>query len=153
MLSAAYLGVMRSVRLDMKTAGRIAVVAICYLLSSYGILISLMLAGLSGIQSVSGALVGLIILFAWLCHVVMSMNWVLDKPATKWVPVYGTLAGILGLVLWPMVGSSIGNFDMEDMFHAAAMGIVFTLPCVLLAIYLVWFHLRAQSCRDSSSVS
>jgi hypothetical protein len=73
----------------MKTVGRISVVAICYLLSSYGILLSLMLIGMSGIKSLSGALVGLLILLAWGCHVIMSVNWVIDKPVQKWVPAYG----------------------------------------------------------------
>lgn len=131
----------------MKTVGRISVVAICYLLSSCGILLSLMLIGMSGIKSFSGALVGLLILLAWVCHVIMSMHWVVDKPVTKWVPVYGTLAGILGLMLWPVADSTIKNFDITDVFRAAAMGIALTLPCFLLAIHLLYFHLRAQSDR------
>jgi hypothetical protein len=137
----------------MKTVGRISVVAICYLLSSYGILLSLMLIGMSGIKSLSGAVVGLLILLAWVCHIIMSINWVIDKPAKKWVAAYGTLAGILGLILWPLADSTIKNFEVTDIFRAAAMGIAFTLPCFLLAIYLVRFHLRAQSGRERSYVS
>jgi hypothetical protein len=136
----------------MKTVGRVSVVAICYLLSSYGILLSLMLIGMSGIKSLSGALVGLLILLAWGCHVIMSINWVIDKPVQKWVPAYGTLAGVLGLILWPLADSTIKNFDITDIFRAAAMGIAFTFPCFLLAIYLVRFHLRAQSARESAYV-
>jgi regulator of protease activity HflC (stomatin/prohibitin superfamily) len=137
----------------MKTVGRISVVAICYLLSSYGILLSLMLIGMSGIKSLSGALVGLLILLAWVCHVIMSINWVVDKPAKTWVPTYGTLAGVLGFILWPMANSTINNFGITDIFRAAAMGIAFTLPCFLLAIYLVRFHLRARSGHGSSYAS
>jgi hypothetical protein len=136
----------------MKTVGRISVVAICYLLSSYGILLSLMLIGMSGIKSLSGALVGLLILLAWGCHVIMSVNWVIDKPVQKWVPAYGTLAGVLGLILWPLAYPTTKNFDITDIFYAAALGIAFTLPCFLLAIYLVRFHLRAQSARESAYV-
>ena len=129
----------------MKIVRRISVIAICYLLSSYGILLSLMLVGMSGIKSLGGALVGLLILLAWTCHITMSINWVLDQPSKKWVPAYGTLAGALGLMLWPTADSTIKNFEISDILHAAAMGLFFTLPCFLLAIYLVRFHLRAQS--------
>ena len=137
----------------MKTVGRISVVAICYLLSSYGIFLSLMLIGMSGIKSLSCALVGLLILLAWVCHLIMSINWVIDKPAKKWVLGYGTFAGVLGLLFWPLAHPTIKNFDITDICRAAAMGVVFTLPCFLLAIYLVRFHLREQSIRESAYVS
>jgi len=137
----------------MKTTRRISIVAACYLLSSYGILLSLMLIGMSGITSLSGTLVGLLILFAWVCHVIMSINWVIDKPTKKWVPVYGTLAGLMGLMLWPVTDSTINHFEIADIFRATAMGLTFTLPCFLLAIHLVRFHLSAQSDHDSPYVS
>lgn len=137
----------------MKTVRRISVIAICYLLSYYGIFLSLMLIGMPGIKSLSSALVGMLILLAWGCHVIMSINWVIDKPAQKWVPAYGTLAGTLALILWPLADSTIKNFGITDIFRAAAMGIVFTLPCFLLAIHLVRFHLRAQPARENAYVS
>lgn len=137
----------------MKIAHRISIVVISYLLSSYGILLSLMLIGMSGIKSLSGTLVGLLILLAWVCHLIMSINWVIDKPARKWVPIYGTLAGTLGLMLWPVADSTIKQYEIADAFRAAAMGVAFTLPCFLLAIYLVRFHLNAQSKRNHPCLS
>ena len=137
----------------MKATRRITIVAVCYLLSSYGILLSLMLIGMSGIKSLRGTLVGLLIFFAWVCHVIMSINWVIDKPAKKWVPVYGTLAGLMGLMLWPVADSTIEHFEIVDILRAAAMGLAFTFPCFLLAIHLVRFHLSAQSDHESPYVS
>ena len=130
----------------MKTVRRISAVVVCYLLSSYGILLSFMLVGMSGIRSLGGTLVGMLILLAWVCHVMMSINWVIDKPVKRWVPVYGTLAGIMGLILWPMAmaDSSVKEFVLIDILRAAVMGLVLTLPCFLLAMHLVRFHLRAQ---------
>lgn len=125
----------------MKFTRRILVVATCYLLSSYGLLLSLIIVGRSGTKSLPGALIGLTILFAWIAHLVMSINWTLDRPTEKWVPLYGTLAGTLGLLLWPIAEPSIRTFEFLDIFRSAAMGLLFTLPCFLLAIYLVRFHL------------
>lgn len=137
----------------MKTVRRIFAVAICYLLSSYGLLLSLMLAGMSGIRSLGGTLVGILILFAWVCHVMMSMNWVVDKPVKRWVPVYGTLAGVIGLMFWPVADSTVKEFAITDILRAVAMGLALTLPCFLLAIHLVRFHLRAQSDPANSYTS
>ena len=136
----------------MKTTRRIFVVVACYLLSSYGLLLSLMLIGMSGIKSLGGTLVGMLILFAWVCHIMMSINWVADKPVQRWVPAYGTLAGIMGLILWPMVmaDSSVKEFVLIDILRAAVMGLVLTLPCFLLAMHLVRFHLRAQRTAQAS---
>ena len=136
----------------MKTTRRIFVVAVCYLLSSYGLLLSLMLIGMSGIKSLGSTLVGMLILFAWVCHIMMSINWVADKPVQRWVPAYGTLAGIMGLILWPMAmaDSSVKEFVLIDILRAAVMGLVFTLPCFLLAMHLVRFHLRAQRTAQAS---
>ncbi len=137
----------------MKIARRLAVVATCYFLSSYGIVLSLMLVAMSGTKSLCGALVGLVMLFAWVCHIVMSANWVIDRPARKWVPVYGTLAGIIGMALWPIADTKIKQFEALDVFRATAIGAGFTLPCVLLAVYLVRFHLKAQSKLHARHVS
>mgnify|MGYP003528328341 FL=1 len=134
----------------MKTVRRISAVVVCYLLSSYGILLSFMLVGMSGIRSLGGTLVGMLILLAWVCHVMMSINWVIDKPVKRWVPVYGTLAGVMGLMLWPVADSTVKEFAITDILRAAAMGLALTLPCFLLAIHLVRFHLRAQRTAQAS---
>lgn len=100
-----------------------------------------MLIGISSVNSLVGALVGLFILVGWVCHIIMCINWVCDKHARNWVVICGTLAGVLGMVFWPAAYPTINSFGVADIVRAAAIGIAFTLPCFLLAVYLVWFHL------------
>ena len=106
-----------------------------------------LLEGMFGIRSLSRAMVGLLILLAWVSHFMMSVNWVIDKPARKWLPVFGSLAGSLGLMLWPVAiirPMTINHVEILDVVRTSAAGIFFNLPCFLLAIYLVRFHLNAQ---------
>lgn len=119
---------------------RALVTLACYLLSAYGLLGSLVVVATSGTKALPGVLVGLIVLLAWVCHVLMSLRWVLDAPAPPWMPVLGTLAACLGLLLWPLAAPGSGDVAWADLPSAAAMGMVFTLPCVLLALHLVRFH-------------
>lgn len=128
----------------MRSSRRILVTAVCYLMSSYGIVLSLILAAKSGIGSFSGAALGLVILLAWVCHLMMSIGWVLDRRSDKWVPWLGTCAGALGLMLWPVAESAIRQFTVTDVVRAVAMGLAFTFPCFVLAIHLVRFHLAPQ---------
>jgi hypothetical protein len=132
---------------------RVAVVVACYLLSSYGILFSLMPVGMFGDKSLSGAIGFLLTIFAWVCHFIMSINWVLDRRSKKWILVCGTAAGTLGLLFWPFTETIAINFEMGRFFFAVAMRIGFVLPCFLLAIFLVWFHIKADAARHEPSVS
>lgn len=91
--------------------------------------------------------VGGLILFAWLCHLVMSLNWVLDRPAGRWVPRWGAVAGGLGLLLWPLANPAIARFELADVPRAARVGIGLTLPCFFPAVFLVGFHLKPQPGR------
>lgn len=131
----------------MQTTRRILVVALCYLLSSYGILMSLVLAGKSVIAPSGVAWIGLLILLAWVFHLVMSVHWIIDSPAQRWVPLAGICTGTLGLVLWPAEQTTLWPFSITDALRAFALGGVMTLPCVALAIYLVRFHLTRRPAR------
>lgn len=126
----------------MKIARRIAIVALCYLLSSYGMVLSLMLAGMSGSGSWAGALVGLLILLAWVCHLMMSVGWIVDRPARRGTVLLGTCSAMGGLMLWPMADLAIQGFGIADILRASAIGMGLTLPCVLLALYFVKLHLQ-----------
>ncbi|EER57863.1 hypothetical protein AcdelDRAFT_4567 [Acidovorax delafieldii 2AN] len=133
----------------MQTTRRILVVALCYLLSSYGILMSLVLAGKSVIAPSGVAGIGLLILLAWVFHLVMSVHWIADSPAQRWVPLAGICTGTLGLVLWPAEQTTLWPFSITDALRAFALGGVMTLPCVALAIYLVRFHLTRRPARTA----
>lgn len=131
----------------MQPTRRILVVALCYLLSSYGLLMSLVLAAKSVVAPSGVAWLGLLILLAWVFHLVMSVHWIADSPAQRWVPLAGTCAGTLGLLLWPAEHTTLWPLSITDALRAFALGGVMTLPCIALAIYLVWFHLTRQPAR------
>lgn len=137
----------------MTIALRVAVVVACYLLSSYGILFSLMPIGMFGDKSLSGTIGFLLTIFAWVCHLIMSINWVVDRKAEKWVLFFGTLAGAFGLLFWPFSGIIDKNFETGRFFFAVTMRVGFVLPCFLLAIFLVWFHIKTDTSNHEPSIS
>ena len=131
----------------MRTVRRCAVVATCYLLSNFGIVYSLVLFALSGAHSLFSALIGIFILIAWAAHITMSFNWVINRRVQKYIPILGTGAGSISLILWPLASpqTTKGYETGWPILAAIGMGIAFTLPCLLLAIYLVRFHLKPSS--------
>lgn len=131
----------------MRILRRSAVVAICYLLSHYGIIASLTFFAMSGTKSLCGTLVGISILGAWVAHITMSFNWIINRRVQKYIPVWGTVAGSVSLVLWPLTSSSQSTMGIElgsRMLAVIGMGLLFTLPCLLLAIWLVRFHMTQE---------
>lgn len=136
---------------DMKTARRMVIAVACYVLSAYGLFWSFVLAATSG-KSLLGTLVGLCMLLAWGLHFAMCARWVANRPLPKWVPVYGTLFGGLSLLCWPVTDPD-GAFELSDILGTVGLGLIATLPCFLLAVYLVWFHLGAPRRRNQACVS
>ena len=126
------------------TLRRTLVVLGCYALSGYGLLLSLLLVGMSVGSASTLTLVGLPILLAWLCHLSMSWHWVCNRPSSALVRAAGTLAALLGLLLWPQVLQQPPRWALADTWSALAMGGLLTLPCVLLGLYLLRWHLLAQ---------
>lgn len=104
---------------------RLLIVAACYLLSSYGIILSLAMWS-------AKLWMGLLFSAAWLAHLVMSVAWIRHRRLGCAWPVGGTLAGIASLAVMPF-------------------GLVMVAPCVLLACYLVWFHCRRTPAGRSES--
>lgn len=126
----------------MKPWGRFLLLAACYLLSVYGLVSSLALAGMALIQPAPGAWVGGMILSAWACHLAMGIGWAIGRRGQRWVPLLGTLSGLGALLLWPLAQSPRQALTLQDMGGAAAIGALWTAPCIGLALYLVWFHGR-----------
>ena len=104
------------------TLRRALVVLGCYALSGYGLLLSLLLAGASVGSASTLTLVGLPILLAWLCHLSMSWHWVCNRPSSALVRAAGTLAALLGLLLWPQVLQQPPRWALADTWSALAMG-------------------------------
>ena len=88
----------------------------------------------------------LIWLFAWTAHAKMSIAWVRNRPLPRRWPVWGTVAGILSLaspLLAVMREHPASAHQIEAALISGAVVAAFLLPCILLAIYLVRFHLQA----------
>lgn len=142
------------------------VVVACYALSAIGILVSIMVIFASLAHPKPSGLIALLFLYAWLVHAVMSVGWIRDrKVGRRWV-VSGTLAGAISLLVWPAGTASIAMSTIQPMPMKTVIGmlggtplngiqllagtvletllipVLLVLPCLLLAIHLVRFHLR-----------
>jgi len=125
---------------------RLATVLVCYLLSGGALLASLMLAAwlmaLSPRQPLA-LIASALMLLAWGCHLAMSLNWVLDRRMGRRVPVAGTFAALAAAMLWPWMAWGERAHPLDNMLGFSGLGLAVALPCVLLAIWLVRFHLAA----------
>jgi hypothetical protein len=87
----------------------------------------------------------LIWLYAWIAHAKMSIAWVRNSAVPRRLPLWGTVAGVLSLVS-PMLlvvnDPPVSAHRLEAALVSTAVVAAFLLPCILLAIYLVRFHLQ-----------
>ncbi|NRT57205.1 hypothetical protein [Sphaerotilus uruguayifluvii] len=124
---------------------RLAVVLVCHLLSGWALLASLALAGGLMVMERRQPLamgVGVLVLLAWVCHLSMSLSWVLDRRMGRGVPGVGTLAALGSALSWPWVFPWDARSDAGELLAASGLGIVLALPSVLLALWLLRFHVR-----------
>ena len=130
---------------------RILIVIAAYALSTGGFLFMAMgtMTMLFNEDSVFLRPVPLIWLFAWTAHVRMSVAWARDLPVKRFWPVWGTVAGVVSLVT-PVFSVAVnGMTEFVRHFEAALIttGVVsaYFSPSIVLAVYLVRFHLRASA--------
>ena len=122
---------------------RAFVVFICYVLSSYGIFFSPFVVFGTFNNPVGLSIVVLLWVYAWACHMFMSFSWISNRRVRRVWPVTGTVAGVI-MFLLPSFGGLIKAqiFTFSNVFYALAFEVIFVLPCLLLAIFLVHFHLK-----------
>jgi hypothetical protein len=129
---------------------RVLIVILAYGLSGVGFLF--MLAGafpfLGGEFALLAKLVPLVWLFAWVAHVRMSIAWIRNRSVPRRWPIWGTAAGLFSLaspLLLLLGGSPASTLDhLQGALITVGLVSVFFFPSILLAIYLVRFHLQAQ---------
>lgn len=121
-------------------ARRALTVLVCYALSSWGLLGSVMLVVFSDRHGPGAGLAVLLVLLAWSVHLLMALNWVLDRrlgAPWPWVGAAAAAALLLGLPLltaeWP---------GLLRWAQAVGVGLLLTAPSVLLGLHLLRFHLR-----------
>ena len=121
---------------------RFAIVCFCYLLSAYGIAQAFVYA-----SSLSHSL-ALVIVWgvAWSFHLAMSFAWVFNRKLHTFWPICGTFFGILGLLVAPLKSAS-----PVAALPFVAYEIAVVLPCFILALHLVRFHLRNAPSSVSSN--
>lgn len=98
--------------------------------------------------------------FVWggalLIHVVMSGAWVFDVRLHRAWPILGVLFGVGSLAVLPLHAAGAGA-PLEVAISSSLQLLTFQLalvaPCVLLALWLVRFHLKAEVAEVTSSQS
>lgn len=131
---------------------RLLAVFLAYLFSSFGIfvMVSLGIGALTRPTLTSVAILPLVWAFAWAFHIAMSIGWIANRRLPRVVPIAGTLIGILGLLIWPFRGLFIlpqfFGVDVSTMSVLGMLGyeVLSVLPCLLLAVVLVYFHLSGH---------
>lgn len=116
---------------------RLLIASLCYLLSAYALIAPFALAK-SGHWLWFWSMV-----FAWLAHAVMTYGWIIDKKVRRFWPIAGTFAGVASLTWGPVSLKSLEDFAVS-LWVSWIFSVPFSLPCILLGIYLVWFHLRQE---------
>jgi hypothetical protein len=129
---------------------RALIVFLAYALSGVGFMF--MLAGafpfLGGEFVLLAKLVPVVWVFAWVAHARMSVAWVRNLTVSRRWPIWGTAAGMFSLaspLLLLLGGSPASTLDhLQGALITIGLVSVFFLPSIVLAVYLVRFHLKAQ---------
>jgi len=116
---------------------RILIAISCYLLSGYSLIAPI------GIARQHTYLFGLMV-FAWLAHFAMTYGWIKDRRVSRFWPVLGTVAGLASLTWGPISLNSLEDFG-TSLLISWMFSVPFSLPCILLAVYLVWFHCKPKA--------
>lgn len=139
----------------------------CYLLSSFGIIASVIIAlfallGQHRHHHSASDIIYLFIFYAWIAHAVMTLAWVENRKVSRWWVISGTLAGVVGVSILSVAAlmdtkliliKKLLEKDMyggmlligQSFFFGVILSLVFVFPCVLLAIHLLWFHWAKSS--------
>lgn len=138
---------------DAKTVLRMLIFFICTAASGLGGYFGGLLLTVLGIDCLSptthdstcafsGAIYLLIFiayLFAWIVYLIMGLSWIGKANIPRWLPVAGTLAALSFFVPEIMVGNP--EHSVRVGLLVMALQLLWVSPAVLLAIFLVVYHL------------
>lgn len=130
---------------------RILVVILCYLLSGVGILFMVIVIN-EEFRKFDWSLLDILAitsLLAWLFHILMSFSWIMDKKLGKTIPLVGTVLALLPFISFPAFDALAKfNFGVNFGFFVSLLAgltqMLFFLPAIILAIYLVKYHLTVE---------
>ena len=135
-------------------ARRLLLVAVAYGLSLVGILgMAIVVFGVA-LRPTPSALALLVWSYAWSCHLIMCVGWINNKRVSRVVPLSGATAGVASLLIVPAglisPSSSIAAASLFTVLQGALFQALLVSPSVLLAAFLVWFHLSSNPNGASS---
>lgn len=128
---------------------RTLIILVCYLSSGQGIFLSISMALVLLSEPLLGSILALAIFYAWCVHVVMSAAWIFNRKLQPVWPLSGAVAGVLSIALVP-AGATFENVPMPLRLSYGDFGFMLmflsvpVLPCLILAFYLVWYHIRKE---------
>ncbi len=126
---------------------RLTVAVMAYVLSSFGILLMCQLI-VEELRKPRGPNVFIFVwLIAWLIHTVMTAAWARDRKLPRVWPIVGTVAGVGSFLVWPFLAAKDAALFGADAAAASvgmltAIQAVLVAPCLLLAVWLVRFHVK-----------
>ena len=102
--------------------------------------------------------ISLIWIVAWVCHLVMSLAWIVRIQLPRFWPVAGVTAGIAALLSVPalMVVQVVKSFAdlstvLEGLGTVLLVEMTIVAPCAVLAFWLVRFHWMGRNFVEANS--
>jgi hypothetical protein len=124
---------------------KVIIAVLAYVFSSLGFLfmLQMIIEELRNPNKLS--LIALLWLSAWTIHLTMTIAWVKNRKLKSIFPISGTILGLVSL-LWPLLYSLINpifgySIAIQTGFQFLLVQATLVLPCILLAIWLVKFHI------------
>ena len=115
---------------------RILLFLLCTAVSSLGFLWPLYLLS----DGWLGAVVALIVAYAWFSYFVMAVAWINDVRVSRWWPASGTVAGFASPCFSAFLATSL-----TEAIQSFAAQLLLVFPAFLLATLLVAFHWKGGS--------
>jgi hypothetical protein len=91
-------------------------------------------------------------LYAWYCYFVMAFAWIKNQRIEKWYPLSGTISALSILIaqaVIPIIGKTAN--PIKELGLTFITELFFVLPAVLMACWLVFFHLKLSMLTPHSS--
>lgn len=135
---------------------RLAIVVVAYVLSSFGlfVMLGMLFEGLRKAHpSPMEHLITATWVVAWVVHLAMSVAWIRGKRLGKRFSVFAGGLGVVSVLIWPARGlfltgdlfGSVPGLTMSVVLNLLVMQLVFVLPCVLLAFWLLRYHWKVEA--------
>jgi apolipoprotein N-acyltransferase len=126
----------------MKVTSRVFIVLLCYAISSFGIYGSLFLSFFLALMAFHGqkllfCLPFCIVLFAWICHFLMSLQWIFEEQINRLLMKIGTFCGVVSFCIFSIPALISGDTSVFLRAKVMMFYIAVVFPCLYLIIYIL----------------